>query len=209
MKLKNNLLILERSAGKLELNKGEEGAYVLEGIFGEIDVKNKNNRIYTEGEYVPQIEALQDKIKSSKLLGELDHPANFDVSLKNVSHIIEELTYDKATKQVKGRIRLLDTEQGRQAKALVDAGVPLQISSRAAGAVESNGKVKIKQLFTYDLVADPGFSNAELKRVNESYGFADDSDVQIFEINKIIEKPNNNTEIKKQKQWLTKTLQEW
>ena len=66
MKIKNNLLILERSAGKLELNKSESGSYVLEGIFGEIDVKNKNNRIYTESEYVPQIEALQDKIKSSK-----------------------------------------------------------------------------------------------------------------------------------------------
>jgi len=36
-------------------------------------------------------------------------------------------------------------------------------------------KVKIKQLFTYDLVADPGFANAELKRVNESYGFYDNS----------------------------------
>ena len=201
MKIKNNLLILERSAGKLELNKSESGSYVLEGIFGEIDVKNKNNRIYTESEYVPQIEALQDKIKSSKLLGELDHPANFDISLKNVSHIIEELTYDKDNKQVKGRIRLLDTEQGRQAKALVDAGVPLQISSRAAGAVESSGKVKIKQLFTYDLVADPGFTNAELKRVNESFGFSNDADVQIFEINNIetTEKPNNNIENKKQK----------
>ena len=180
---KKNLLILERSAGNLELNKETSGEYVLEGIFGEIDVKNKNNRIYTESEYVPQIKALQDKIKSSKLLGELDHPANFDISLKNVSHIIEELTYDEKSKQVRGRIRLLDTEAGKQAKALVDAGVPLQISSRAAGAVESNGQVKIKQLFTYDLVADPGFANAELSRVNESFGFALDSDIQIYEIN--------------------------
>ena len=180
---KKNLLILERSAGNLELNKENSGEYILQGIFGEIDVKNKNNRIYTESEYVPQIKALQDKIKSSKLLGELDHPANFEISLKNVSHIIEELTYDEKTKQVRGRIRLLDTEAGKQAKALVDAGVPLQISSRAAGAVESNGQVKIKQLFTYDLVADPGFTNAELTRVNESFGISDDSDVQIYEIN--------------------------
>jgi len=200
MKIKNNLLILERSAGKLELNKSDSGDYVLEGIFGEIDVKNKNNRIYTESEYVPQIEALQDKIKSSKLLGELDHPANFDISLKNVSHIIEELTYDKDSKQVKGRIRLLDTEQGRQAKSLVDAGVPLQISSRAAGAVESNGKVKIKQLFTYDLVADPGFANAELTRVNESFGIDPDGDIQIYEINNIENtEKTNNIENKKQK----------
>jgi hypothetical protein len=178
----NNLLILERSTTELEF-KQDGGIYILEGIFGEIDKKNKNNRIYTEDEYLPQIESLQAKIKASKLLGELDHPANFDVSLKNVSHMIEELTYDKDTKQVKGRIRLLDTEAGRQAKALVDAGVPLQISSRAAGAVESNGTVKIKQLFTYDLVADPGFENAELKRVNESYGFVNEDNLFIYEIN--------------------------
>jgi len=176
-----DLLILERSSSELEF-KSEAGVYILEGIFGELDKKNRNNRIYTAEEYLPQIEALQDKIKASKLLGELDHPQNFDVSLKNVSHIIEEITYDAENKQIKGRIRLLDTDAGRQAKALVDAGVPLQISSRAAGAVESNGQVKIKQLFTYDLVADPGFENAELKRVNESYGFENDSDIQIYEI---------------------------
>ena len=196
----NNLLILERSSGTLT-SKTADGSYVLEGIFGEIDKKNKNNRIYTEAEYVPQIEALQEKIKSSKLLGELDHPAKFDISLKNVSHIIEELTYDKESKQVRGKIRLLDTDAGKQAKALVDAGVPLQISSRAAGAVESDGKVKIKQLFTYDLVADPGFANAELNRINESFGLSDDSNIQIFKITEedlVIEETktiqNNNKE---------------
>jgi hypothetical protein len=199
----NDLLIVEMSSSQLSVASKENKEYILEGIFGEIDTKNKNNRIYTEDEYIPQIEQLQDKIKSSKLLGELDHPQQFDVSLKNVSHIIEELFYDKDSKHVKGKIRLLDTDAGRQAKALVDAGVPLQISSRAAGAVESNGQVKIKQLFTYDLVADPGFANAELKRVNESYGFDNNSGLWIYEMNgetEVIEKEiittNTNTEIK-------------
>ena len=199
----NDLLIVEMSSNQLSVASSEGKEYVLEGIFGEIDTKNKNNRIYTEDEYVPQIQQLQDKIKSSKLLGELDHPQQFDISLKNVSHIIEELFYDKDNKQVKGKIRLLDTDAGRQAKALVDAGVPLQISSRAAGAVESNGKVKIKQLFTYDLVADPGFANAELKRVNESYGFDNESGLWIYEMNgeapeatEEITTTNTNTEIK-------------
>ena len=180
-----NLLILERSNSSLSSSNVDE-KYVLEGIFGEIDKKNRNQRIYTESEYLPQIEALQAKIKSSKLLGELDHPKEFDISLKNVSHVIEELTYDKDSKQVRGRIRLLDTDAGRQAKALVDAGVPLQISSRAAGAVREDGTVQIKQLFTYDLVADPGFENAELKRVNEAYGFENNDTFFIFEI------PDNN-----------------
>jgi hypothetical protein len=202
MKSNNNLLIVEMSSSTLNVAASDNKDYVLEGIFGQIDQKNRNNRIYTEDEYLPQIEALQAKIKSSKLLGELDHPAHFDISLKNVSHVIEELYYDKDTKQVRGRIRLLDTDAGRQAKALVDAGVPLQISSRAAGAVESNGQVKIKQLFTYDLVADPGFENAELKRVNESYGFDTDNGLYIYEMgaaNVTENFENTNTETKESK----------
>jgi hypothetical protein len=202
MKNSKDLLIVEMSSSALTVDKNENKDYVLEGIFGQIDQKNRNNRIYTEDEYVPQIEALQAKIKSSKLLGELDHPTQFDTSLKNVSHVVEELYYDKDTKEVRGKIRLLDTDAGRQAKALVDAGVPLQISSRAAGAVESNGKVKIKQLFTYDLVADPGFENAELKRVNESYGFSNDAGIYIYEMGteanilESTENQNTNTQIK-------------
>lgn len=202
----NDLLIVEMSSSALSVKTSENKEYILEGVFGQIDQKNRNNRIYTESEYVPQIEALQAKIHASKLLGELDHPAQFDISLKNVSHIIEDLTYDKESKEVRGRIRLLDTDAGRQAKALVDAGVPLQISSRAAGAVESNGQVKIKQLFTYDLVADPGFENAELKRVNESYGYENDGLLSIYEINKssetsleTINTENTNIQIKENK----------
>jgi len=191
----NKLLILERSGSTLSFKQEESGAYVLEGCFGEIDKLNRNNRIYTESEYLPQIESLQAKIKSSKLLGELDHPQTFDISLKNVSHIIEELSYNKDTKQIMGKIRLLDTDAGKQAKALVDAGVPLHISSRAAGTVESNGQVKIKQLFTYDLVADPGFANAELKRVNEALGF-DDDNIFIYEINNIENNQTQTTENK-------------
>jgi len=199
MTIQNRLLILERSSNTLSFKQEESGAYILEGCFGEIGVKNRNNRIYTESEYLPQIEALQAKIGSSKLLGELDHPQNFDVSLKNVSHIIEELSYNSQTKQVMGRIRLLDTDAGKQAKALVDAGVPLHISSRAAGVVESDGKVKIKQLFTYDLVADPGFANAELKRVNESFGFENEGDIFIYEINNTQDKIKSIEENKMEK----------
>lgn len=200
-----DLLIVEKSSSILT-KSGDDKDYVLEGTFGEIDVKNKNNRIYTEGEYLPQIESLQNKINSSKLLGELDHPQQFDISLKNVSHVIEELRYDKENKQVKGKIRLLDTDAGRQAKALVDAGVPLHISSRAAGEVSEGGKVKIKQLFTYDLVADPGFQNAELTRVNESYGYSNDENLFIYEVFKREEETKNQNIIENKNE---KTMEEF
>jgi hypothetical protein len=187
------LLILERSGETLQ-TKDSDGSIVLEGVFTQIGVRNKNNRIYEEKEFLPHVKELQEKIKNKKLLGELDHPKAFDISLANVSHVIEKLEYDPSTKQVMGRIRLLDTDAGKQAKALVEAGVPLNISSRASGRVDESGKVKIQKLFTYDLVADPGFEAAELHRVNESFGFTDNDNLLIYEFEDQEEKSDNQEE---------------
>ena len=199
------LLIVETSSfttSDLSLTKDKEGNYIFEGVFGEIGVKNKNGRIYDASEYVPQIDSLQPKIRKRALLGELDHPKIFEVSLANASHIIEKLEYNPSTKLVTGKIRLLDTSKGKEAKALIDGGVPLHISSRAAGSVMENGHVKINRLFTYDLVADPGFENAELKRVNESFGIPDEDNIYIYEVDVVGESSEyinktNNTSMEK------------
>jgi hypothetical protein len=45
-------------------------------------------------------------------------------------------------------------------------------------------------MFTYDLVADPGFANAELKRVNESYGFDNDDSLYIYDISENVTEKN-------------------
>ena len=192
------LLILERSKSNLSMSKDADGSVVLEGVFTEIGVKNKNNRIYEEAEVLPHIKELQEKVKTNKLLGELDHPKDFDISLSNVSHVIEDLEYDKDKKQVLGRIRLLNTSKGKEAQALIEDGIPLHISSRAAGTVDEAGKVKIKKFFTYDLVADPGFENAELARVNESYGFEDTEGLYIYEMENTEDEINktNKTDLK-------------
>ena len=187
-----NLLILERSTADLATTKAADGSVILEGVFTQFGVRNKNNRIYEEQEVLPHIKELQEKVKTKKLLGELDHPKDFDISLSNVSHVIEDLSYDPSNKQVKGRIRLLNTSKGKEAKALIEDGIPLHISSRAAGTVGDDGRVKIKKWFTYDLVADPGFENAELARVNESFGFDSDENLFIYEIDKPINKVQEN-----------------
>tara|TARA_R100000657_G_C4679332_1_gene126865 strand:+ start:728 stop:2434 length:1707 start_codon:yes stop_codon:yes gene_type:complete len=191
------LLILERSKSNLSMTKADDGSVVLEGVFTEIGVKNKNNRIYEESEVLPHINELKEKVKTNKLLGELDHPKDFDVSLSNVSHVIEDLEYDKDKKQVLGRIRLLNTSKGKEAQALIEDGIPLHISSRAAGTVDEAGKVKIKKFFTYDLVADPGFENAELARVNESFGFDNSEGLFIYEMDSSEEEINktNKTDL--------------
>lgn len=171
-KLNEDLVfILERQETVLESKKTDSEEYVLEGIAAVFGKENNNNRIYEEAEYLPHLNYLKDKIAQKRLVGELDHPEKFDVSLKNISHIITDLTYDKNTREIRIKVRLLDTPAGQIAKKLVDAGVPLSISSRAAGAVGNDKKVQIKKIFTYDLVADPGFQDAQLERVYESAGY--------------------------------------
>lgn len=171
---KKLVMILEKSSQNLDIR--QDGAeVVLEGIFAQFGVVNNNDRLYEESEYLPHLEYLNKKIKDKRLLGELDHPEKFDISLSKVSHVVESLEYDKSNRQIKGKLRLLDTPSGRIAKNLVEAGVPISVSSRAAGVVESNKKVKIKKIFTYDLVADPGFENAVLSKMNESLGITNES----------------------------------
>jgi len=161
-----NVLILERSSQNLQ-KINEKGKVVLEGVFAEFGIENRNGRIYEEKEYLPHLEYLKKDIANGNLLGELDHPERFEVALGSVSHRVSELWYDQSARQIKGRIEILNTPKGQIAKSLLEAGVPLSISSRAAGTVNEDKTVQIQQIYTYDLVAKPGFESAQLTTVNE------------------------------------------
>jgi len=163
-----HVFVLERQEQTATVTKTSDGACILRGPAAVFGIENNNGRIYEEAEYLPHLEYLNKKISRRKLLGELDHPEGFDISIGNVSHLIEKLEMDPKSRTLNIQIRLLDTPAGKIARALVDAGVPLSISSRAAGQVMENKKVLIKKIFTYDLVSDPGFEEAELSRINES-----------------------------------------
>jgi hypothetical protein len=162
-----NVLILERSSENLK-KVSQKGKTVLEGVFCEFGLENRNGRVYEEKEYLPHMEYLKKDIANGALLGELDHPERFEVALTNVSHRVTDLWYDQNARQVKGRVEILEgTPRGQIAKSLLDAGIPLSISSRAAGTVNDDKTVAIQQIYTYDLVAKPGFENAQLSSVNE------------------------------------------
>lgn len=179
---KKKYLVMEMFSDNLSISHDNDSAIRLSGIFTQFNTKNRNGRTYFAEDFVPHIEQLQEKVKTNTLLGELDHPAGWEVSLANVSHVIEELTYDKENQQILGKIRLLNTTKGREAQALVNDGIPLHISSRASGSVDANGRVTLESLFTYDLVSDPGFACAELHRVNESLGCAVPENTLICEL---------------------------
>jgi len=181
------LLIVEKSSFNLvdvsPQVEGKKKAYIFEGVFAVLNEMNRNRRIYTEEQYLPQIDRLQQRISENKIVGELNYPVDrFEVDFKNASHVVEKLSYDKSTGHIMGRIRLLNTPNGDLVRNLVEDGIPINISSRAAGSVNPDGTVVMKQLFTYDIVSEPGFEQAMLNRVNEKYGYDDCDDISIYEI---------------------------
>ena len=189
------LLIVERCEANLSQHTEEDDSIVLEGIFTTFNQKNRNGRIYESADFLPHVANLQGAIASRSLLGELDHPHNFETSLANASHVVESLKFDEQQNAIVGRIKLLHTSRGMDARALVKDGIPLHISSRAAGTVDESGRVRLQQLFTYDLVAEPGFANAVLTRVNEGVevnSISDESRAVLKSLNESYQYMNEN-----------------
>ena len=181
------VLIVENNTNPLQLNEnvqsGSKKDYVLGGIFTEFGVKNRNERIYTADKFLPCLTELTERINNMGVVyGEFDHPDVFDTSLARASHTIQKAFYVKESNRVDGQIRLLNTYWGKEAKALVDDGCPMFVSSRAAGITEADGTVTLKKLFTYDIVADPGFASAKLSSINESFGYSDNTNFRIYEM---------------------------
>ncbi len=165
----NIVLIVENIGEDLKIKEKSSSGIILEGVCAVFGAKNNNNRVYEKDEYLPHLGYLKDKISKKQLVGDLDHPPHFDVTLKSASHIIEGLEYDGGDK-VNIKIRILEnTPNGKIAKALLDGGVNLSVSSRAAGQVLNEGRVKLHRIFTYDLVGEPGFTEAILREtISES-----------------------------------------
>lgn len=162
---KKNCLVYETLGNINEMKVKEsinDGSEIrLSGVFGVCGIKNGNNRIYSKENYGQMVESLQKTIMTEGCLGELEHPNSMNIDLNNVSHKIESVEmHEDGT--VTGTIVLLDTDKGRNAKAIVEAGVPLYISSRALGSIDESGNVTLTMLKTYDLVGTPGFSQASL-----------------------------------------------
>ena len=204
-----SVLIVENSINSLKINEnqGQKDQYVLGGIFTEFDIKNRNERVYTADRFLPCLEELNERMKSFGVVyGEFDHPDVFDTSLSRSSHIVRKASFVKESNRVEGEIRLLNTYWGKEAKALVNDGCPIFVSSRAAGVTEADGKVTLKKLFTYDIVADPGFASAKMtiKTLNESLGYKAKANFRIYEmsddskINELFNMNSNDFVTKKQ-----------
>ena len=135
----------------------------IKGIFGRCNEKNNNGRIYPTAVLEGQLSKVQPMINERRLCGELDHPQNDTVKLSNASHLITKL--EMKGNELVGEAEILNTPAGLTAKALVEGGVKIGISSRGMGTLseDANGQKVVNEdfrLVTFDLVADPSTRGA-------------------------------------------------
>ena len=140
-----------------------EGGLILSGRLQTADKKNGNGRVYPHEVLSREVNNYMKIVKDNRACGELDHPDDSVVNLKNVSHIITDIWWEG--KDVMGKIKVLDTPSGRILRDLVNAGVKLGISSRGLGSVTENmnGTVTVEndfQLICFDMVSEPSTPNA-------------------------------------------------
>tara|TARA_R110002072_G_scaffold112593_5_gene241699 strand:- start:8205 stop:9896 length:1692 start_codon:yes stop_codon:yes gene_type:complete len=139
------------------------GPMKIRGVFGRCNEKNNNGRIYPTAVLESQLEKVKPLILERRLCGELDHPQNDTVKLSNASHLVTKL--EMKGNDLIGEAEILKTPAGLTAKALVEGGVKIGISSRGMGTLseDHNGDKIVNEdfrLVTFDLVADPSTRGA-------------------------------------------------
>ena len=132
-----------------------EGGMILSGIMQMTETKNGNGRVYMHETMVREVRNYQKLVKENRALGELDHPDDSVINLKNCSHMVTAIWMEG--KNVMGKIKVLETPSGKILKALVEGGATCGVSSRGMGSVrEEQGRTIVEddfQLICFDMVS--------------------------------------------------------
>jgi hypothetical protein len=148
-----------------------DGGMVLSGKLQQADTENGNGRIYPYNVLAREVKNYEKLVRESRALGELDHPDDSVINLKNASHLVTSIWMEGES--VMGKVKVLETPSGKVLKSLVEAGVTLGISSRGMGSVENkNGKTYVQedfQLICFDFVSEPSTPEAFMVKEAKDY----------------------------------------
>lgn len=148
----------------------KEGGIILSGVMQRSDMRNGNGRVYPHSILEREMKNYKKLVEERRALGELDHPDQSVINLRNVSHLVTEVWWNG--KDVMGKMQVLNTPSGQVLKELINANVKIGISSRGTGSVrESKGDTIVEddfQLICFDMVSEPSTHGAFMSTRNES-----------------------------------------
>jgi hypothetical protein len=143
---------------RLSLAEGTGDRVKVRGEFAKCGIATENRRVYPGPVWEKEIKRLNKALKERRVFGEVDHPSDGTTKLARVSHIVTDLKIKDGL--VIGEAEILPTEAGKNLLALMQANVPVGVSSRGFGSVKTNDKnedvvQEDYKLVTFDFVADP------------------------------------------------------
>jgi hypothetical protein len=136
----------------------------VKGVLQRAGVKNQNGRIYPKEILMREAQKYTDTfIRERRALGELDHPSDSIINLKNVSHNIIEMHWEGD--DLIGTAEVLTTPSGNILRELFRNRINVGISSRALGSLnkisESTSMVgEDLELIGFDFVSNPSTAGA-------------------------------------------------
>lgn len=139
-----------------EIQEGESTIrnFFITGPFLQAEVINGNKRVYPKAVLEREVEShVKSKIAERRALGELGHPPTSEINLDRVSHLITDLKMEGNT--AVGKAKILDTPCGKIARALMESGVKLGVSSRGLGSLKNGIVQNDYKLICVDIVSDP------------------------------------------------------
>ena len=143
-----------------------EGGMILSGVMQKSDTQNGNGRVYPHKVLMREVENYKKLVKERRALGELDHPDDSVINLRNASHMVTDVWWNG--KDVMGKVQVLNTPSGGILRSLVESGVNLGISSRGMGSVSENqGSTIVEddfQLICFDFVSEPSTPGAYMMK---------------------------------------------
>jgi hypothetical protein len=145
-------------------------AMFLTGVMQKCNTENGNGRVYSREILAREVDNYSKIVEDRRALGELDHPDDSVINLKNASHMVTKVWWDGDN--VMGKVRVLDTPSGNILKSLVKNGVKLGISSRGLGSTRKEGSRVIVeddfQLICFDFVQEPSTPGAFMMKENKN-----------------------------------------
>jgi hypothetical protein len=165
---------------KEQVDGSNNGSVMMKGILQRAGVLNQNKRVYPKHILEREVKNYMKVVKENRAVGELDHPSESVIELKNVSHIIKELWWEND--DLWGKLEVLSTPSGKILQSLVESGVRIGISSRGVGSLTQNGNNNVVEddyvLICWDIVSEPSTPGAFIMK--EGRVIRDDSYMSNF-----------------------------
>lgn len=148
-----------------EMKRGND--LFLTGLLMAGEVRNGNKRWYPKEEITKACDNASKRLSEGfSIMGELNHPDTISINLDRVSHIITEVKVNGNNGY--GKMKVLNTPCGLTARALLEGGARIGVSTRGTGNLNSSGVVSDYIMETVDLVATPSAPGAYPEMMYES-----------------------------------------